>query len=203
MHGLDGQFDPLRRGCGGLVSWLILHRGELGLDAGEVFLGVGKGLCVAEGLPEALLSIGDGLLGFFQVFAGLVEKGVDAADAVLDPLHKPESGVQERLLRQRESRAGHLGQRDRHIEVGEPGAGFDVDVETGDAADDPEILVPVPRQPLQPGVAHPRGKGVRGFGAGVVVARAERDAEPVAARVDHPWGNGLQPANVRGGALGG
>jgi hypothetical protein len=66
----------------------------------------------------------------------------------------------------------------------------------------PKSLCPY-RQPLQAGVAHPRGKGVRGFGAGVVVARAERDAEPVAARVDHPWGSGLQPANVRGGALGG
>ena len=78
---------------------------------------------------EALLGVGDGLLGFFQVFAGLVEKGGDAADAVLDALHEPEPGVQERLLRQRESRAGHLGHGDGHIEGGEPGAGLDVDVE--------------------------------------------------------------------------
>jgi hypothetical protein len=82
VHGLDGQLDALGLWRGGLGCGFVLHRGELGLDAGEVFLGVGEGLCVAEGLAEGLLGVGDGLLGFCQVFAGLVEEGGDAADAV-------------------------------------------------------------------------------------------------------------------------
>jgi len=42
---------------------------------------------VAERLAEALLGVGDGLLGLFQVGARLVEQCRDAADAVLDALY--------------------------------------------------------------------------------------------------------------------
>lgn len=76
-HGLDVQ--PVRFGlrcrfglCG-LVD-VFLHRGQLGLDAGEVFLGIGEGLGVAERLADALLGFGALVLGAGEVGAGLLQK---------------------------------------------------------------------------------------------------------------------------------
>ena len=41
---------------------VFLHRGQLGLDSGEVILGVCEGHSVAEGLADALLRVGAFLL---------------------------------------------------------------------------------------------------------------------------------------------
>lgn len=56
----------------GLVVEVVLHRGELGFDTGEVVLGVGEGLGVAEWLADALLGLGTLLLGSGEVGAGLL-----------------------------------------------------------------------------------------------------------------------------------
>ena len=69
---LDAQ-PSLRLWFGmGLVVDVVLHRGQLGLDAGEVLLGVGEGLGVAEGLADALLGVGTFGVGAGEVGAGLL-----------------------------------------------------------------------------------------------------------------------------------
>jgi len=75
-HGLDVQparfaFRGRLGGCG--VVNVFLHGGQLSLDPGEVFLGVGEGLGVAERLADALIGLGALLLSVGEVAAGLLE----------------------------------------------------------------------------------------------------------------------------------
>ena len=65
VEGLDG--DPLiecRSRWALLFLWLVVvvERGELGFDVGQVPLGFAERLGVAEGLADALAGVGDGLL---------------------------------------------------------------------------------------------------------------------------------------------
>ncbi|MFC5123136.1 hypothetical protein ACFPRL_06735 [Pseudoclavibacter helvolus] len=93
---------------------VFLHRGQPGLDSGEVVLCVCEGPCVAEGLSDALLGIVAFLLSTGQVVAGLLQERGDAGGAVLDALDEPDAAVEERLAGHSESTTGHSVESDGH-----------------------------------------------------------------------------------------
>src|SRR5690625_4137635 len=169
LHGQPTR-RALRRGFGRCrVVDVFLHRGQLGLDSGELVLGLYEGRRVAEGLADALLRVGAFVLGAGQVVAGLLQECRDAGGAVLDALDESDTAVEERLAGHSEAAARHFVESDGHHRLGpERRTGRDGDVEATDLADRAVVAGGVAGRPFQVGVVRPGRERVGRVSAGGV-----------------------------------